>query len=248
MPPMSRNFVFVLILVYLIVGIISFVTLLHQNFKTDSQYKALQNEILETQLKFKEQELQYLKKQIHPHFLFNTLNTIYGLSLKQSKSTPDVILKLSNLLDYILYQADKPKVSLKEEILHIEEYIELERIRFQDNLKVGFIFDEIPQGIETAPMLFIPFVENAFKHGSFIDGFLLIDVNIALSGNQLSFSIRNTALNEYVENKKNGIGLENITKRLALIYGESYHLKIKHEDYWFSVNLEIENINSTKDA
>jgi len=138
MPPMSRNFVFVLILVYLVVGMFSFVNLLIWNFQTISKNKELENKILETQLQIKEQELNYLKKQIHPHFLFNTLNTIYGLALKQSKNTPDVILKLSNLLDYILYQINKSKVSLQEEILHVKEYLELEKIRFQDMLKITF--------------------------------------------------------------------------------------------------------------
>ncbi len=180
MPPMSKNFIFILIMVYLVVGIISFVNLLNQNFKTISRNKELQNKILETQLQLKEQELHYLKMQIHPHFLFNTLNTIYGFALKQSKQTPEIILMLSNLLDYILYQINKPKVSLKEEILHIREYIELEKIRFQDTLKVIFNSNEINDEIQIAPMLLIPFVENAFKHGNLIDGFLSIEVNISL--------------------------------------------------------------------
>ncbi|MDF1547712.1 MAG: histidine kinase, partial [Bacteroidales bacterium] len=169
MPPMSRNYIFVLILVYLVVGLISFISLLNHNFKTISANKALENKILEAQLQFKEQELHYLKKQIHPHFLFNTLNTIYGFALKRSKHTPEIILKLSNLLDYILYQVNKPQVSLKEEILHIREYIDLERIRFQDRLKVLIKSDKINEKVQIAPMLLIPFVENAFKHGSLIN-------------------------------------------------------------------------------
>jgi hypothetical protein len=127
----------------MIVGMVSFVSLLNHNFQTTSKYKELQNKILSTQLKLKEQELHYLKKQIHPHFLFNTLNTVYGLALQQSKYTPDIILKLSNLLDYILYQVDKPMVSLEDEVMHIREYIELEKIRFQDTLKVELLVDEI---------------------------------------------------------------------------------------------------------
>ncbi len=110
MPPMSKNFLFILILVYLIVGVVSFVSILNHSFETASKNRELQNKILNAQLQFKEQELLYLKRQIHPHFLFNTLNTIYGLALKQSKHTPDIIMKLSNLLDYILYQVNKPKV------------------------------------------------------------------------------------------------------------------------------------------
>ena len=179
-PPMSRNYIFVLILVYLVVFIVSFISLLSQNFKTQTENKELQNKILETQLQIKDQELNYLKKQIHPHFLFNTLNTIYGFALKQSKDTPEIILKLSNLLDYILYQVNKPKVILKEEVLHIKEYIDLEKIRFQDTLKVSFSSNIIDSNKQIAPMLLIPFVENAFKHGSLINGFLKVDIQINL--------------------------------------------------------------------
>ncbi|MBN1250562.1 MAG: histidine kinase [Bacteroidales bacterium] len=243
MPPMSRNYIFILILVYLVVIIISFVSLLNNNFKTLSKNKELENKILETQLQSIEQELGYLKRQIHPHFLFNTLNTIYGFALKQSKKTPELILKLSNLLDYILYQANKPKVSLKEEILHIKEYIELEKIRFQDTLKISFIFNQISENKQIAPMLFIPFVENAFKHGSLINGFLNIDIKINLKDDKLDFLIKNTNLNEYIPNENKGIGLENIKKRLDLLYKNNYNLEIQNKENWFTINLKISDIN-----
>jgi len=236
---MSRNYIFILILVYLIVGIVSFLHLLNHNFKTQSKNKELQNKILETQLQIKSQELQYLKKQIHPHFLFNTLNTIYGFALKRSKDTPDIILKLSNLLDYILYQVNKPQVDLKEEILHIKEYIDLERIRFQDTLKVNFKSDKIPDNKQIAPMLLIPFVENAFKHGNLINGFLEVDIEVSINDNQLDFTICNTVLNEAHEPNKDGIGLANIKKRLELLYEDRYDLKIETIDQRFVVNLKI---------
>lgn len=248
MPPMSRNFVFILIMVYLVVGIISFVSLLQQNFNTISKNKELQNKILEAQLQFKEQELHYLKMQIHPHFLFNTLNTIYGFALKQSKQTPEIILMLSNLLDYILYQINKPKVGLKEEILHIREYIELEKIRFQDTLKVIFNSDEINNEIQIAPMLLIPFVENAFKHGNLIDGFLNIEINISMLKNQLNFEIRNTVLKSEEKESKKGIGLENIKKRLDLNYSNNYQLTNEMKDNWYSVNLTIFDLNKIKNV
>ncbi len=247
-PPMSRNYVFVLILVYLVVFIVSFISLLSHNFKTQTENKELQNKILETQLQIKEQELNYLKKQIHPHFLFNTLNTIYGFALKQSKNTPDIILKLSNLLDYILYQVNKPKVSLKEEVLHIKEYIELEKIRFQDTLLVTFNTDEIPDKIQIAPMLLIPFVENAFKHGSLIDGFLKVDITVNLVEDELQFSIKNTVLNDELTQDKSGIGLENIKKRLNLLYKNNHQLQIKNSDNRFVVNLTIPNLNNIKNV
>ncbi len=248
MPPMSRNYIFVLILVYLVVFIVSFISLLNHNFKTQTENKELLNKILETQLQIKSQELQYLKKQIHPHFLFNTLNTIYGFALKQSKNTPDIILKLSNLLDYILYQVDKPKVSLKEEISHIKEYIGLEKMRFQDTLKVTFIADDILEDIQIAPMLLIPFVENAFKHGSLIDGFLKVEILVKLSENQLLFSIKNTVFTDELKPNKVGIGLENIKKRLDLLYKNNHKLDIKNKNNWFIVNLTILNLNNLKNV
>jgi len=243
MPPMSRNYIFVLILVFLVVLLVSFVYLLNHNFQTESKNKELQNKILSTQLQLKDQELQYLKKQIHPHFLFNTLNTIYGFALKQSINTPDIILKLSNLLDYILYQINKPKVSLKEEIMHLKEYIDLEQIRFQDTLKVTFLTENIDIEKMIPPMLLIPFVENAFKHGNLIDGFLLVDIKIQITKDSLLFNIKNTVKRDNEPDKKPGIGLENIKKRLDLIYPEKYDLKIKTEKNWYFVDLIIENLN-----
>ncbi len=244
MPPMSRNYIFILILVYLVVFIVSFISLLSHNFKTIAENKELQNKILETQLEIKSQELNYLKKQIHPHFLFNTLNTIYGFAIKQSKNTPDIILKLSNLLDYILYQVDKPKVNLKEEVLHIKEYIDLEKIRFQDTLKVTFTTNDIDPNKQIAPMLLIPFVENAFKHGSLTDGFLKIDMEVYLDGDKLQFQIKNTFLNDDIQSNKEGIGLVNIKKRLNLLYKNNHQLQIDNDDNWFKVNLIITNLNN----
>jgi sensor histidine kinase YesM len=244
MPFMSKKFVFVLIVVYLVVGLVSFISLLNHNFKTISKNKELQNKILETQLQIKNQELQYLKKQIHPHFLFNTLNTIYGFALKQSKDTPEIILKLSNLLEYILYQVNKSKVSLKEEVLHIKEYIELEKIRFQDTLKVSFNSDAIADEIHVAPMLLIPFVENAFKHGSLIDGFLTVEITISLNEYEFEFCIKNTVLESDENQNIEGIGLENIKKRLSLLYKNNHQLQIENRDNWFVINLKITNLTA----
>lgn len=246
MPPMSKNFFFILILVFLVVGAVSFVSLLNQNFKTISKNKELQNKILTTQLQLKEQELHYLKMQIHPHFLFNTLNTIYGFALKQSKQTPDVILKLSNLLDYILYQVNKPMVSLKEEILHIQEYIELEKIRFKDTLKVSFFSEEIDENIQIAPMLLIPFIENAFKHGNIVDGFLQVIIDVKVKEDNLDFSVKNTISESRDTNKKSGIGLGNIKKRLELNYAGNYQMKKEQKNGFYSVILKISKLNNGK--
>lgn len=242
MPPMSKNFFFILLLVLIVVGVISFVSVLNRSFKTTTAYKELQNKILETQLQMKEQELHYLKRQIHPHFLFNTLNTIYGFALKQSQQTPEIILKLSNLLDYILYQVNKPMVSLKEEVLHIQEYIELENIRFKDTLKVEYQSSEIDETIEVAPMLLIPFVENAFKHGSLVNGFLRIKIEMKVVDSQLYFLIGNSFVPQNIEGKNGGLGLENIQKRLDLNYKNSYSVKNEVKGNWYFAELTIDNL------
>jgi sensor histidine kinase YesM len=239
MPPMSKNFLFIVLLVYLVAGVVSFITVLNHNFKTASVNKELQNKILETQLQLKDQELHYLKRQINPHFLFNTLNTIYGFAIKQSKQTPEIILKLSNLLDYILYQVNKPKVSLKEEVLHIKEYIELEKIRFQESLKVEFSASEIDEHIQVAPMLLIPFVENAFKHGTLEYGFLTIDIQTSVVERQLTFRIANSYREANDHSKNGGIGIENIRKRLDLNYADNFELKTEKKNNRYVAELMI---------
>ncbi len=238
-PPMSRNFVFVLILIYLVVGFVSFISLLQHNFKTLSKNKELENRILETQLELKNQELSYLKKQIHPHFLFNTLNTIYGFALKKSEQTPEIILKLSNLLDYILYQVQKPIVSLEEELLHIEEYVALENIRFKDTLDVSFVKNIDRIGHKIPPMLLIPFVENAFKHGGIVNDFLSIKIDINIKSDLIEFKIENTVIQTKKISKNHGIGLINIHKRLELIYKDQYDLTVEQNNGWFMVCLKI---------
>lgn len=246
-PPMVKNFFFILILVYLVVGLVSFITILNRNFRTEKKNKDLQNKILTAQLQIKEQELSYLKKQIHPHFLFNTLNTIYGLALKQSAHTPEIILKLSNLLDYILYQVDKPRVSLNEEVEHIREYIELEKIRFQESLKVEFRVGDIDKQIMIAPMLLIPFVENAFKHGEIVNGYLQIHIDIQLQETSLDFRIDNSIqIQDEIENPK-GLGLENFRKRLDLNYENNYKLENSIKGNWYTASLQIPDLNKIND-
>jgi len=238
-PVMSRNLPFILILIYLVVGLVSFVYILNHNFNTLSRNKTLENKILDTQLHLKEQELQYLKKQIHPHFLFNSLNTIYGFALRQSLQTPDIILKLSNLLDYILYQVQEKQVFLKQELDHIEEYVSLEQIRFQDTLQVEIVKTDFNETITLPPMLFLPFVENAFKHGAIIDGKLQVKLKFERIDNQLIFRIKNTAITDETETQDGRIGLTNITKRLDLLFGKDYDLQVEHLENWFMVTLKI---------
>ncbi len=238
-PVMSRNLIFILILIYLVVGLVSFVYILNHNFNTLSANKNLENKILDAQLHLKNQELHYLKKQIHPHFLFNALNTIYGFALKKSAQTPEIILKLSNLLDYILYQVPAKKVLLKEEIHHIQEYISLEQIRFQDTLKVSLIKNDFDESITVPPMLFLPFVENAFKHGTIREGTLKVNLHFEIVENLIRFQIENSFIPEDSQHTDERIGLVNIRKRLDLLFPDQYELEVSTSDEKYRVFLKI---------
>jgi len=237
MAPISKNMVFVAVSVYLVVIMVSAFKLLQLNLKHTEETKKLENKILETQLKLKEQELNYLKMQIHPHFLFNTLNTMYGFALKKADETPEMILKLSNLLDYLLYQVNKPFVVLKEEINHIHDYIALENMRFNDTLNISFTTNSSSEELKIAPMLLLPFVENSFKHGVLKDGKLTIKIDLICKDKTIEFYIENTK--SKTEASQQGIGLENIKKRLDLLYATKYDLEIEDEKDIFKVNLKL---------
>ncbi len=235
MPPMSKNYFFILILVYLIVFIASTLKLFQIQFQTTSAHEKLKSEMLEKSLYFKEQEMNYLKKQIHPHFMFNALNVIYGFALKQDVKTPEIILKFSDLLDYILYHVEQEKVSIQKEIQHIENYIYLEEMRFQNQLEVHFDKEIQNLNYEIPPMLLLPFIENSFKHGKFINGVLNIDIFLKLNKDELYFTIKNNRNLE--EGNISGIGLKNIKKRLELLYPNQHELQIVKDEKTFEICL-----------
>lgn len=233
----NRSGIFIITCVYLVVIIVSAFKLLKINLKQSKHTAELEAKILEAQLKLKEQELDYLKMQIQPHFLFNTLNTMYGFALKKSDDTPEMILKLSNLLDYLLYQVDKPLVPLIDEINHIKDYISLEQMRFNDTLDVTIDEGNCSPAIEIAPMLFLPFVENSFKHGKIESGALKINISFACNNDSVLFKISNSHSKQ--SNSKVGIGLENIKKRLELLYKDHYDLNISESENSFNVQLKL---------
>ncbi len=239
MPAPGRSLLSMMVLVYLVVVLVSAFTLLKQNYSSIAENRALENKFLEAQLKLKEQELHYLKLQVHPHFLFNTLNTLYGHALKKSEETPDMILKLSNLLDYLLYQADKPLVSLGSEIEHIKDYIALEQMRFRDNLHIDLDLPPTTENIELAPMLLIPFVENSFKHGQPVDGKLKISISLHLDEEQLKFSVKNSVKNNTDRENQNGLGLKNLKKRLQLLYPDRHSFSAEKTGNSFEAHLSL---------
>ena len=238
MAPATKNVFFVLSAVYLVTFVAGSIKLVKINLNNIEQNALLKTKILQTQLRLKEQELNYLKMQIHPHFLFNTLNTLYGFALKKEDETPEMILKLSNLLDYLLYQTDKQEVLLTEEIAHIQDYISLEKMRFNETLKVVFNTSIEDENQKIAPMLLLPFIENSFKHGKIKNGFLDISINLENNVDKLNFKVENSADSLEIENK--GIGLENIRKRLELIYPNKHSLTIKPSSTSFEIQLTLD--------
>ncbi|MBR9914022.1 MAG: histidine kinase [Algicola sp.] len=237
MNPSTKNIIFISTAVYLVVVVVSAFKLLKLNIQQISKTRHLETKILDTQLKLKEQELNYLKMQIHPHFLFNTLNTMYGFALKKADQTPDMILKLSNLLDYLLYQVEKPLVLLTEELSHIEDYIALEKMRFNDKLVIQFNKHITHEDVSIAPMLLLPFIENSFKHGRIKNGRLTIAINIEAAKDIIKFTVKNSCTEQ--DNSDQGIGLENIKKRLDLLYPQQYQLDIQKQSETFEVHLVL---------
>ncbi|MFY0713242.1 sensor histidine kinase [Seonamhaeicola sp. NFXS20] len=192
-----------------------------------------------------ETELLFLKTQISPHFFFNTLNNIYSLAVENSKKTPKIILKLSELMRYLLYDTGSKRQSLENEILCIQNYIDLERIRHNDGLEVNMSISGDIQDKKIAPILLLTFIENAFKHGAQKNiGKVKIDINLTINKDFLYFTISNPLplKTKHKErfNKSSGIGLENVKKRLALGYNkEDYKLSIRNKNNMFVVKLKI---------
>ncbi len=236
-PPITKTILSIYLSIYFVVFIVISIGLIINNFKSVSKNEELKTKFLSTQLQLKEQELNFLKMQIHPHFLFNSLNTIYGYALQHKNEAPEMILKLSNLLDYILYQVNKPKVLLQNEINHLKDYISLEKLRFHDRLVIDFTDNSQAKNFEIAPMLLIPFVENSFKHGAIVDEKLTVKIYLDVQNDELSFSVENSS--SIKTKKTNGIGLENLKKRLQLLYPEAHNLTIENTNSIFKTKLTI---------
>lgn len=182
-------------------------------------------------------ELKFLRNQTNPHFLLNTLNNIYGLARKKSDDTAEVVMKLSELLRFILYESRSDLITLTDEIKVIEDYLELEMIRYNERLSVGFNKSLDGGCYRIAPLLLLPFVENAFKHGiseTRFESFIRIDIQAKDS--QLNFIIENTKDNGRQGTNGTNIGLINVKRQLELSYRD-YRLEVRNEDNLFTVNL-----------
>jgi two-component system LytT family sensor kinase len=191
-------------------------------------------------------KLKYLKTQIQPHFFFNTLNNLYALSLESSKKVPDVILKLSRLMEYVLYDIKGTQmVNLTKEIDYIQNYIEIEKLRFE-NIEVGINIESNIEEIKIPPLLFITLIENAFKHGGPCNNNLKIKINCRVIDNAiLEFEIINNFVLSQSTNPKKGIGLSNTKKKLKLIFQNKYTLEkiIKFNYYIIRLKIPVKNEN-----
>ncbi|WP_075343164.1 sensor histidine kinase [Tenacibaculum agarivorans] len=191
----------------------------------------------------RELELNYLKEQVNPHFLFNSLNSIYALSRQQSEETPDVVMQLSELMRYQLESAKNNSVLLRKELEFIENYVLLEEKRLSKRCAIEFLIEGDTSDFIIAPMLLIPFVENAIKHGAqATNESSTIDIGATVKDNKLYFNIVNSKPSVVFESKRKGIGLENVKRRLQLLYPGMYVLEIKDKEKVYSVNLTIDLI------
>ncbi len=190
----------------------------------------------------KDAELKLLKAQLNPHFLFNTLNNLYGLSVVSSNKLPELMLKLSDLLRYSLYDTKEQLVPLEKEIKYIQNYVSLESIRLEDKTDIKLNISQNIPAFHIAPMLLIVFVENAFKHlGVTKNEKSMVFIDIQIRDSELQFSCVNTTTKGYVnmEKGKSGIGLSNAKKRLSLIYPNRHTLKVEDKEEEYSVDLTL---------
>lgn len=207
------------------------------------QYILQQRNLEALQQKQTETELAFLKSQVNPHLLFNTLNMIYSHALERSPKVPNMILSLSQNMRYMLYECNEAYVPLTKEIQFLQDYIDLQKMRIEDRGEVDFEVAGSFGELQIAPMLLIGFVENAFKHASknTIEG-IEIDIQLQVQGNQLLLEVKNNHDRNLIDNEldqEGGIGLENVRKRLQLTYPEKYELKVLEEDAQFQVQLYL---------
>ena len=191
----------------------------------------------------KTSELALLRSQINPHFLFNTLNNIYSLVYKKSDDAPEALMKLSSIMRYTLYDSNADKVLLSKEVEYLKSFIELQQLRFKPDNFVKFNITGDTEGFTIAPMIFIPFVENAFKHGSKKVDSPGIIITLNVDDKKTIFEVMNFATTEEKSNKDTvgGIGLQNVKRRLELLYKDKYKISLSQPENQYIVKLEIDN-------
>ncbi|MDX2001459.1 MAG: histidine kinase [Chitinophagales bacterium] len=235
-PPEPPKFLFPrLIMPIMIFAISSGVRLTHEWFKNERSKKEMEHEKLKA-------ELALLKWQVSPHFLFNTLNSIYSLAYKESRSSAPAIMNLSQMLRYMLYDSNVDSISLTKEVEHLQNYVDLQRMRLNDRIDIVFNIEGELIGKAIAPMLLIPIVENAFKHGvSYIDPSPIFIRLKLYNKNWLYLDVenKNYGMREDDAETSNGIGLVNIRRRLELLYPNNFELSAVENGQLFKTSLMV---------
>ena len=213
------------------------IRIFYMRMQSDEDEERLQRQNLQA-------EMYYLKHQINPHFLMNTLNNIHALVDIDSEAAKQAVIQLSDMMRYVVYDTGGDSISLKEEVRFIENYIELMRIRYTDDVKILFNKPEQLQGRNSIPpLIFIVFVENAFKHGVSYDQESYIYIDIKCEEGSVVGRFENS-VNPHNSNAKHGIGLENVGKRLDLIYGEDYELNVENNENVYCITLKIPTLDN----
>ena len=221
-------------------------------FKLSKAYFRLQearNHLIRLQKEKTEAELQAMRSQINPHFLFNSLNSIYSLVLKRSDLAPGAVLKLSELLRYILYETRRDKVPVETELRHMEEYVELQRLRCGPNATITVVVKGDPGNREIVPLLFLPMIENSFKHGIKGEtGPVFVNFSWIIGDDSIGFTAENNngSAEEDELEPRQGIGIVNLRKRLELHYPDKHKLEISEPGNRFIVNLTINTCDETE--
>lgn len=232
MSPSSINLRFLLAALLMIVFLGGAIKMLSHWRQSREDYQNLMREKIETELKF-------LKTQLNPHFLFNTLNNLYYLASDKSDKAPQAIMALSELLDYVINEARQPWVPLEREIRFLRNYIDLEQLRYDDRLKLTFDVSGDVTTRQIAPMMLVTLVENCFKHGPGKSaGRHWMDINITGTHEFLSIRISNSK-SESPESNSNGIGLSNLRHQLSLLYPDRHELEVEDMGNEFTVNLKL---------
>jgi LytS/YehU family sensor histidine kinase len=192
-------------------------------------------------------ELRFLKSQINPHFLFNTLNNLYALTLKKSDKAPEIVLKLSEIMRYMLYECNERRVLLSKEIHYIQNYLDLERLRQPKEADIHFTTEGHISEQMVAPLLFVPFLENSFKHGlnTHVQGGGFVRLHLRVSGEDLEFFIENSKAESIPRQnhpRSGGIGLVNVRQRLELLYPENHTLTVSDQPHRYAVTLQLKMV------
>ncbi|MFT4684388.1 MAG: LytS/YehU family sensor histidine kinase [Glaciecola sp.] len=185
-------------------------------------------------------ELNLLKSQIQPHFFFNTLNNLYALAIIKSDDAPRVILKLADMMEYVLYEVNGPKVTLLQEIKHIDNYIDIEKMRFHDRIESEMTITGEIEDVEVPPLLFLSFVENCFKHGLIENENIFIDMSFrVIDKKYLEFILTNNFNPNATQDNEKGIGISNAKRRLSLLFSNDFKMESKIEGDTYNLFLKI---------